>query len=88
MRQILNSEAGLKAGQLQESAMKFFTTCERLLGQVPEGSQVWRTRVALLSVVDSENTFYLSDDESRKVLLRIGEIAIQQLNIQSQGAIA
>lgn len=83
--QVSNSEVGSKTEQSRSLSMSFFVTCDGLLSQIPEGNQVWTARVALLSIVDSENLFDSRDDVSKKVLMENGEYAIRYLSSLPRG---
>ncbi|CAL1696498.1 unnamed protein product [Somion occarium] len=67
------------AEQARAASMRFFATCDGLLRSTTN-EEVWRTRLALLTIVDQEDLLSVSDDMSADVLRQIGELSIDSLS--------
>ncbi|KAK7694415.1 hypothetical protein QCA50_001601 [Cerrena zonata] len=72
------------AEQARGASIKFFATCDSLSRSVTESEAVWRTRLALLSIVNEEDLVVAGDQESMDILQPIGDLAVTSLAAASQ----
>jgi len=76
-----NHTAGNVATQVQAVGIAFFSMCGELLASAPNGEddRIWKTRIALLVIVDAENLYNVRDEHATHTLRQCGEISVEAL---------
>lgn len=66
--------------ELHGAAVRFFVSCEEMLRDHDQTSQVWATRIALLQIVYQENFFHRKQPDTQVVLHQLLENSLTALN--------
>ncbi|KAH7921149.1 hypothetical protein BV22DRAFT_1038989 [Leucogyrophana mollusca] len=69
-------QSGRSVEDVKSAGMGFFASCDSLMDLTSNGEQTWRTRTALLAIVDQEKLLGQFQPESQQTLLRSRELAV------------
>ena len=70
---------GASADQARLAALRFLAMCDSLSGQVADADVLWRTRVQLFQIMDSEGLYGANSEPVLDMLRRVGDEAIASL---------
>lgn len=71
---------GTALDELHAAGVRFFVSCEGMLRDHDQTSQVWATRITLLQIVNAENLFHRKQLETQVVLNQLLETSLTALN--------
>jgi nucleolar pre-ribosomal-associated protein 2 len=85
---LFSQSSGQSSGgseEVRSAGMDFFASCCLILDHIDDIDQIWKTRVALLSVVDAENLYNPRRVDMDQLLRQNGELATETLSSAWKG---